>query len=60
MGSGGVTAMYDEDFREKMEQETPDEGLRCDECGQLIEYWYYVLDDYIYCEDCMNGHLHRL
>lgn len=51
-----VSLYEDADFREKMEQETPDEGLRCDECGQLIEYWYYVVDDYIYCEDCIDRH----
>ena len=55
-----VDLYTDPDFQEKMQQETPYEGLRCDECGELIDYYYYVVDDYIYCDECMEAHRHHI
>ena len=56
-----MASLYeDPDFMEKMEQEEPYDGLRCDECGELIDYYYYVVDDQIYCQDCMDRHLHHI
>ena len=49
----------DPDFQEKMQQETPFD-LYCDECGELIEYYYYVVDDYVYCDECMESHRHHI
>lgn len=45
---------YSEDAREKAEQETP-YTFCCDECGREIEIgeFFYKLDDYVYCEDCV-------
>ena len=51
----------DPDFQEKMQQEEPYEDVtRCDECGAVIDDYYFVIDDYIYCEDCMYGHRYRV
>ena len=50
----------DPDFQEKMQQEEPYEGLICDECGEPVEYYYYVVDDYVYCEECMEAHRHHI
>ena len=50
----------DPDFQEKMQQEEPYDGLRCDECGAVIDDYYFVVDDYIYCEDCMYNHRYRV
>lgn len=55
-----VSLYEDADFREKVEQEEPYEGLTCDECGRPIDYYYYIIDDYVYCDDCMNSHLHHI
>ena len=46
----------DPDFQEKMAQEEPYDGIRCDECGQLVDYYYFVIDDFIYCDECMDTH----
>ena len=52
-----MASLYeDPDHLEKMEQEEPYEGPICDECGKPVEYYYFVVDDYIYCEDCMDNH----
>ena len=51
----------DPDFQEKMQQEEPYEDvMRCDECGAVIDDYYFVVDDYIYCEDCMYNHRYRV
>lgn len=56
-----MTSLYaDHDHLEKMQQEEPYDGLRCDECGELIEYTYYVIDDYIYCDNCIESHRHHI
>lgn len=57
-----MASLYeDQDFLEKMEQEEPyDDRIRCDECGEVIDDYYYVIDDFIYCEDCINRHMHKI
>ena len=27
---------------------------KCDECGEIIEDHYYLIDNRVYCEDCMK------
>ena len=56
-----MTSLYeDPDLQEKMQDEIPYEGLICDECGELIDYYYFVVDDYVYCEECMEAHRHHI
>lgn len=51
-----VSLYEDAVFQEKMEQETPYEGLVCDECGQKIQIddQYWNINGWILCEDCMD------
>lgn len=55
-----VSLYEDAVFREKMEQETPYEGLVCDECGQKIQFGdqYWDIDGLILCEECMDKFRH--
>jgi formylmethanofuran dehydrogenase subunit E len=55
-----ISLYEDPDFQEKMQQEEPYEGLICDECGEPVEYYYYVVDDMVYCEECMESHRHHI
>ena len=48
----GVDLYTDPDFQEKMAQETPYDGLRCDECGELMVHRCADSDGNGYCDVC--------